>query len=165
MNYQAVVDYFEDICSKNKGILHTKERPHFFRIDGDEFHSAFKNFVGSPSVYLEMPEGRITGDTLDNAFASHEMALNLVTKVAPDDFTARLKAYNDMEQLGMDLFSRVVRDYQSSTNRIIELFDWKSIRMYKISFVAHNMFGMRFEFSIGERANAFRFYDNTKWTD
>lgn len=165
MNYQAIVEYFDNLCRQHKSINHSADHPHFFRIDLHEFETAFKRYVASPAVYLELPEGRITGETLDNSIAWHDIALNLVTKVNPDDFTGRLKAYTDMEQIGFQLLSRVNRDYMNFQARLVPMWDWKSVRYYKISFAAHNMFGMRFEFQFGEPANDFRFYDNNLWLD
>ncbi len=165
MNYGELTEYFEQIAVQHKLLKHSDIEPHFFRVNIEDVISGFKNNLNFPFVFLELPESRLHGETLDNVFLSRYAALTFLDKVAPGDRPGELDTYSRMELLGLDFLSRVKRDYTNFTNRQIPKMEWNDIRIFKIGPMHHNCYGMRFEIAIGEPANDFMLYKPENWLD
>lgn len=165
MNYSQIADYFENLARQHISVKHTEVDPHFFRINLEDIIGAHKNFDANPSVFLELPESRIHGETSDTSFLSRYCALTFMARVELGNREAELEAYDRMEALGIDFMSRLNRDYKNFSNRLIKEFDFKNIKIYKVGPMFHSMYGMRFEISIGEPATSFMNYNSANWLD
>lgn len=165
MTYKEITEYFEALSRNNKLVNHSEIEPHFFRVNIDELLVAFKQRFFNPVVFLELPESRITGETLDNAFINRYAALNFLTTVEKGDRSAELTAYDSMEELALQFLARMRYDYSRSAGRLIHRFDWKNVPFFKLGPIHNNMFGIRMEVPIGHWANSFMNYQPNHWKE
>lgn len=161
MNLTAIVDYFDNLCRKNKLVAHSDNDKHFFQINILDIMQGNVKGLKYPAVLLEVPEGGYQGDTLDNTLYVKTIALSFVTYVEMTDVAAQVNAYEAMEVIGRQFMSRIAKDYKNKST--IKVFRHNQVRCYKLSGVMDSCYGWRFEIPIGEIAKEMQVYTANDW--
>jgi hypothetical protein len=161
MTFSEIKTYIENLCRSSALVRHTDTEKHFFRINIEDLTTNWKaKGVKSPAVFLEIPEGKLSGETNDNAFNQKFIALSFLKTVKAQDADGEELAYEEMEVLGWKFMAKINKDYEA---KVIKHFRHNEVRYFKVGPISENMYGIRFELPMGAPATDFRNFKTEDW--
>lgn len=161
MTFGEVKTYIENLCRKSIHVRHTEAEKHFFRINIEDLAANWKaKGVHSPAVFLEIPEGKLAGETDDNSFNDKFIALSFLKTVKAQDLEGEERAYEEMEVIGWKFMAKINKDYKE---HVIKHFRHNEVRYFKVGPISENMYGIRFELPLGAPAKDFKNYNTEDW--
>lgn len=112
-------EYFEQIAKEHRILRHSKATTHFYRFGLEEILAGLKN-VNYPYLSIDKPEYRLK-KTPGQRTKRRTLAISVVDKYAAEDFTAKGKVSDALEQLLDDVISRIKHDIENAAGPFIEI--------------------------------------------
>jgi len=152
MTPKKYISYFKDIATKHKGIRHSDTEKRFFRMNIDELlGTGMRSDARFPLMVLENFEGGIYDGDSDNHLKRLEGAFVLLDKVPQGDFNKEADAYERMEKIGIEIFTRMDHDqkmFPKDANSTMIKFEVNSTKWFKVGPIMDSCYGWRFSFSL-----------------
>ncbi|MFA6261096.1 MAG: hypothetical protein WC760_06490 [Bacteroidia bacterium] len=164
INETDIIEYFEELASLNKSILHDAETNPAF-LEGDVFE-LINDIGGRRSdgwiMLLESGDGSIFGDNPSNSMDQHILAITICKPCSKGDKPAERTIFSAAKVVAQQILSRLEYDIDEGRTDIPD-FDLTTVKYMKVSGFGDNHVGCRVEFPINDTVN--RSYDPEQWTD
>lgn len=151
--FTQIVQYFETLARQHVAIQHTDTEKHFYRFEIDEVLSGLSS-INYPALILEAYAIEYGDNKSDNVMKNRKGAFILLGNV-PDrgDHDAIHALWDELEEIGDDILSRIRADKQNRNVASIRNFDIANTQVSIIANRVGNDYGLRYEFELGSTAN------------
>lgn len=159
--------YWKTAATNNLLVGHTATAKHFTCYTLEDSLSSLKNTV-YPVVALEIPETGFGGEDSDNIHHDTTGAVLLLKHTKQGDYLAIQQAMEDMEELGMQMISKLYNDRKKANDdgitapeSLIKHLVFRSIKLIEVGPVFDSCYGYRLEFAFENPINLA--LDESKW--
>ena len=149
-NFAQLIEYFENLARKHKGIGHSDTDKHFFRMELDEVLAGInRTNVTTPSLILEGYSYDYTDNKSDNLIKNRHGAFLLLDKISDkSDYEGIQEIWNEMEMIGDDILAKIKADKKNHTAPVIRDFDFSQVEATLIASEMDNHYGIRYTYTI-----------------
>lgn len=158
------IDYFRNIASTLKEILHTEDEPHFSRAGSvaelGEFLANMRQAEGYQLIVIDNVSGRFLDRRSDNLLVMPYFSFYLVKKVSREDYDEKELAIGDCSTVCKKILSKMFLDKRNMANGLTNL-DRDSISYNQAGPFGHNWYGLNINFTIIDDPDIV--YDEDDW--
>jgi hypothetical protein len=165
MNFSDLITYFEILSRQHVQIRHSDQEKHFFHFEVDEVLAGInRTDVNYPMLVLEGYNFGFTDQNSDNLIKNRSGAFILLRQITDQsDYSQVHEVWDQLEQIGDDILSRIRSDKQSRRVPVVRDFNLDSVQASLLINAYGNNAGIRYTFTISSVQTAD--VDPEKWQE
>lgn len=147
--FSTFISYCESLAAQHVAIQHTAGNKHFFRLEIEEVFTTLPGDMNFPAFILEGYSYGFKDAKSDNPIKVRTSGIILLDHVSdPGDFNRIHQVWDELEEIGDDIFARIKADKKNPLLPAVYDFNLESVQASLLQMEMGNNYGIRYTFEL-----------------